>query len=350
MRKRVQRWGAVCMLSFMAFGTLSNVATSAPETSTQRLSILASTSSNMNQQLTDFICLSYELEHPFNECHVEIATEPISRKTLPTLQQYDFIILSEQVYNAHLTRDFELLFPLYEKSFTAIARTDREGFSGIFNRDNTFGVLDKEDQFERVGDVFNAAGLPIHSVKIDKLSSDELAEDFCHFDLDVVFVMGTHPDPLVRKLNTLCDGQIVPIASDLPPNFFQRNRYLYKAIIDSDFYWRTASNLETLSERYYLAYNRKHSAQSRDKKALGQFFKHFFSEVKADSRAEKGLLTVLKKHRQNSQSELSERGKWLLGLFIPNETIVTDIDFEETDSIDPEALKSLDFETPLDEE
>ncbi len=249
----------------------------------------------INREIASLLCLNYELINPSYRCtSVDLSKEAPSE--LP-----DLLLLSEQRFNHDYKEGYELVLPLYHESFIALTRPDFE--ESIFSPDQKIGLIDSELQVEKIVTIFNSIGLKREQLEILRLPRRDLVEAFCNFDLDILFTVGIHPDSFVRSINTACDGQIRSVTEALPKDFFQRNRYLYKAQIPKAYYWRTEQDIETLSERYFLAMRQDYNTP-----LLGLTLDNFCADLEGG----KPLLMTIKSilhNYENSQTPLNELGQ-----------------------------------------
>ncbi len=362
----------------------------------REISILRLSTSELDRAISDLLCLSYEVIHPLYSCsegfveqerfteefkkgkkaraarrkarkegedqtpgvssgEVESSTdlqsaeisEPIVeevegleglkrlalQQNNPELWEFDFIITSEQYFNEVLKGEYQLLLPLYQKAFTAITRSGAA--NEVFDRDNIFGVLNQDFQLEVARNVLSAVNLKKEELVIGRYKEAEMMEAFCQFDINVAFVTGTHPDSLIRKLNTLCDGKPVSIARSLPKDFFQRNRYLYRTTIAKEYYWRLAEDIETLSARYLLAVNKDLSAK-RIEEVLGSLMNEVMHESATAITAENIL-----RNYENLQTKLHPLGELMIRRDLLKEEI--EVPEEKASDLDQQIQKELEI-------
>lgn len=242
MKKRVQ---IVLIISFIA------MLFPAFATDKREIKILRQTPSALDRAISDHLCVSYEVIHPYHRCK-ELYLEQ-GKLTRKELKEYDFIITSEQFFNEKLKRDFQLVLPLYHQAFTVVTRDIDQ--SRLFKAGQKYAVLQQNVQENVLADVLRAMNVDVKKLSLQHLDSQELIDRFCSFDINVAFVTGAHPNKIVRQLNTLCDGEPISIVQNLPKNFFQRHRYFYQTHVPKELYWRLPNDIETLSVRYLLAVN-----------------------------------------------------------------------------------------------
>lgn len=222
----------------------------------REIKILRQTPSEIDRAISDHLCMSYEVIHPYHRCLERYYDQgDLDQKAL---REYDFIITTEQFYNESLANDFQLVLPLYHQAFTVVSR----GISRdeLFTEGQSFGVLDQPTQTKVLADVLRAMNINRKKISLRHFSSQELIDYFCSFEINVAFVTGAHPSRIVRQLNTLCGGEPLSIVSALPKNFFQKHRYFYKTVVPKELYWRIPEDIETLSIRHLLAVNNRYDS------------------------------------------------------------------------------------------
>lgn len=218
----------------------------------REIKILRQTPSALDRAISDHLCMSYEVIHPYHRCkETYLEQGALTRKERA---EYDFIITSEQFFNEKLKRDFHLVLPLYQQAFTVVTRDITQ--EDLFKPGQKYGVLQQNIQENVLADVLRALNVDVKKLSLQHLEPQALIDRFCSFDINVAFVTGAHPNRIVRQLNTLCDGEPISIVQDLPKNFFQRHRYFYQTNVPKDLYWRLDNDIETLSVRYLLAVNK----------------------------------------------------------------------------------------------
>ncbi len=226
----------------------------------REIKILRQTPSAFDRAISDHLCMSYEVIHPYHRCQ-EVFLEQ-GKLTRKERAEYDFIITSEQFFNEQLKQDFQLVLPLYHQAFTVVTRDITQ--DNLFKSGQKYGVLQQKVQENVLADVLKAMNIDAKRLSLQYLESQELIDRFCSFDINVAFVTGAHPNRIVRQLNTLCDGEPISIVQDLPKSFFQRHRYFYQTHVPKELYWRLPNDIETLSVRYLLAVNNKIAEDNLD--------------------------------------------------------------------------------------
>jgi len=219
----------------------------------REIKILRQTPSALDRAISDHLCVSYEVIHPYHRCQ-EVYLEQ-GKLTRQERAEYDFIITSEQFFNEKLKQDFQLVLPLYHQAFTVVTRDIKQ--ENLFKSGQKYGVLQQNVQENVLADVLKALNVDSKRLSLQHLESQDLIDRFCSFDINVAFVTGAHPNRIVRQLNTLCGGEPISIVKDLPKSFFQRHRYFYQTHVPKELYWRLPNDIETLSVRYLLAVNNK---------------------------------------------------------------------------------------------
>lgn len=393
MKRSVKRLIQSVIVLFLG-SILPGLIVSAAE-SEREISILRLSTSELDRAISDLICLSYEVIHPLYSCSESIMEqerfselyrarkaekkaedsgvareETLSKASMPSVnsdftpeksetvgekslapeglkrlalaqnnlvdQDFDFIITSEQFFNAELKEDYALLLPLYQKAFTAVTRAGRA--DSVFDRENIFGVLNQDFQLEVARNVLSAVNLNKQEIVIHRYNEAEMMEDFCLFDINVAFVTGTHPDSLIRQLNTLCDGKPVSITRALPKDFFQRNRYLYRTTISKDYYWRLAEDIETLSARYLLAVHKRVSDER-----LQELLSSLMNEVLRASTVAITPEAIIQNY-QNLQTSLHPLGDLIVRRDLLDEEIEPEEVVEEDSQLEERLRQSLEVE------
>lgn len=236
----------------------------------REIKILRQTPSALDRAISDHLCMSYEMIHPYHRCKEVYQAQ--GSLTARERAEYDFIITSEQFFNEKLKRDFQLVLPLYYQAFTVVTRDI--DLDNLFKAGHKYGVLKQKIQENVLADVLKAMNINAQDLSLQRLEPQDLIDQFCSFDLNVAFVTGEHPNRIVRQLNTLCDGEPISIVQDLPSNFFQRHRYFYQTHVPKELYWRLPNDIETLSVRYLLAVN-----QRVDLEILDELMENFIKEL-----------------------------------------------------------------------
>lgn len=268
----------------------------------REIKILRQTPSALDRAISDHLCVSYEVIHPYHRCK-ESYFEP-GKLTRKERSEYDFIITSEQFFNEKLKQDFQLVLPLYHQAFTVVTRGIDQ--MGLFQSGLKYGVLQQKAQENVLSEVLKAMNVDERKLSVDHLESQDLVDRFCSFDLNVAFVIGAHPNKIVRQLNTLCDGEPISIVQELPKNFFQRHRYFYQTHVPKELYWRLPNDIETLSVRYLLAVNK-----SMDEADLDELMDSFINELEYNSSLPITEASILLNYN-NLQTPLHEVGDELM--------------------------------------
>lgn len=268
----------------------------------REIKILRQTMSDLDRGISDHLCMSYEIMHPYHRCK-EIYVEQ-GTLTKPALKEFDFIIASEQYFNESLAKDFRLVLPLYQQAFTVVARGVTE--DKAFNTNNNYGALALPSQKNVLSDILRAMGLNQRSLALEYDSSDVLIDRFCSFDINVAFITGAHPSSIVRQLNTLCGGEPLSIVKGLPKDFFRRHRYFYRMSIPKSYYWRLDKDIETLGIRYLLAVNKR-----ADTEDLAALMASFVQELEYNHRLPLNKTSILMNYH-NLQTPLHSVGEALM--------------------------------------
>ncbi len=220
----------------------------------REIKILRQTPTELDRAISDHLCVSYEVLHPYHRCKELYIDQGILTKE--ELAGFDFIITSEQFFNDSLVDNFALVLPLYQQSFTIVAHEDIEP-KRIFHPELRYGVIDQSYQASVLDDVLKAVGTNSGQLNVVKAKNRDLIERFCSYDLNVVFITGAHPNRVVRQLNTLCDGKPLSVVDFLPAKFFKKHRYFYQTTVPKEYYWRIDKDIDTLGVRYLLAVNNR---------------------------------------------------------------------------------------------
>lgn len=268
----------------------------------REIKILRQTPSALDRAISDHLCMSYEVIHPYHRCK-EVFYEQ-GKLTRKERAEYDFIITSEQFFNEKLKQDFQLVLPLYQQAFTVVTRDIDQ--SDLFKPGQKYGVLQQNIQENVLSEVLRAMNVDEKKLSVKHLESQDLIDHFCSFDLNVAFVTGAHPNKIVRQLNTLCDGEPISIVQELPKNFFQRHRYFYQTHVPKELYWRLPNDIETLSVRYLLAVNK-----SFDEEDLDELMDSFIKELAYNSGLPITEASILLNYN-NLQTPLHEVGDELM--------------------------------------
>lgn len=199
----------LALLSFvsLAFPALAN--------DSREIKILRQTPSVLDRALSDHLCMSYEVIHPYHRCK-EVYFEP-GQLAAQERAEYDFIITSEQFFNDHLAQDFQLVLPLYYQAFTVVTRDISQ--QDLFKPGQKYGALAQNLQENVLADVLRAMNVNAKKLSLQYFDAQTLIDNFCSFDINVAFVTGAHPSQIVRQLNTLCGGEPISIVQNLPENF-----------------------------------------------------------------------------------------------------------------------------------
>lgn len=268
----------------------------------REIKILRQTPSALDRAISDHLCVSYEVIHPYHRCkEVYLEQGKLNRKERA---EYDFIITSEQFFNEQLSQDFQLVLPLYHQAFTVVTRDINQ--ENLFKSGQKYGVLQQNVQENVLADVLRAMNVDANKLALKHLDSQALVDNFCSFDINVAFVTGAHPSKIVRQLNTLCDGEPISIVQNLPKNFFQRHRYFYQTHVPKELYWRLSNDIETLSVRYLLAVNK-----SVDEEDLDELMDSFIRELEYNRSLPITEASILLNYN-NLQTPLHEVGDELM--------------------------------------
>ncbi len=269
----------------------------------EEIKILRQTPTELDRMISSHLCYSYELLHPSYRCQEYYAEQ--GELSTQALAEFDYIITSEQYFNDALTRQFQLLIPLYQQAFIAITREVQQ--DKLFTDQLNYAVLNQPLQKVVLKDVLKALNLSPKKLGVTPLNQDALIEQFCNFDINVAFITSTQPSQTVRQLNTLCDGIPVSIANNLPKNFFQRHRYLYQTTIPNGYYWRIPEDIETLSVRYLLAVNKNTINEDELPEILSNFVKEL-DYTRGLTITERSIV----ENAENLQTQLHPIGETLL--------------------------------------
>lgn len=268
----------------------------------REIKILRQTPAALDRAISDHLCMSYEGVHPYHRCkEVYHAQGTLSQAEL---DEFDFIITTEQFYNEKLARNFELVLPLYQQAFTVVVRDVDQG--ELFSSGQAYGVLDQPTQHQVLADVLMALNVDRKRLSLKSYKAQSLIDQFCSFNINVAFVTGAHPDRIVRQLNTLCGGKPLSIVGSLPKNFFKKHRYFYKTDVPKELYWRLSDDIETLSIRYLLAVNDRFNIDELD-----ILMDHFLKELEYNQSLPITENSILLNNK-NLQTPLHEVGNKLI--------------------------------------
>src|SRR5699024_781168 len=145
----------------------------------REIKILRQTPSALDRAISDHLCVSYEVIHPYHRCQgVDLEQGKLTRQERAAI---DIIITYDQYYNDTLKKDVLLLLPLYHQAFTVVTRDIKQ--ENLFKSGHKYRVLQQNVQENVLADVLKALNVDSKRLSLQHLESQDLIDRFCSFDI-----------------------------------------------------------------------------------------------------------------------------------------------------------------------